>query len=240
VLEEYDEDFENSNVLDKWHGKYSSQPDTATLVTGPECYGGTGSCMKFNGCIGSGDAISLASFTCTQANPCHVHFRYKGPVVQGFTASSVYVDSQGKPRWWTYATASSSWPAARRDYNENHVELNPTTTNWTLVEYTFPKPGMTIHAHRNGRSNGDPLGEMKFMVEASSVYDTHNGRVSRFGKMLPCTEGYVDDIVVKGKFRESFEGIVCCRALPGTSLGMPRDGAGLLPVRCGRGVLACG
>ena len=129
------DDFEGDNGVVElaWRGKSDSRdaaPESATVATGAECYGGKGNCLKFARCTTSGDAFSLGSFDCSSAYPCFVRYRYKGPVVQGLSTGFL-----GDTTW------PAIWPSYQGGGNHVTVAVDPKVENWTLVEYTFPKAG---------------------------------------------------------------------------------------------------
>ena len=155
-----------------WRGKTGSVPETAMVVSGSQCHGGSGSCMQFRGCSYAGDAFSVASVECTLKEPCDVSYWYKGSVVQGFSAAF---------------PGHHTWTAVRKGYPGNIVEVD-TTTSWTKVQYVFPQKAAHAESYIHGINEVNPsaIAKVHFMIEAP--YGTDAKEPSN------CSTGFVDDI----------------------------------------------
>lgn len=150
------EDFEVGN-LNRWRGKdEAAQPETATLESGPQCHGGSGSCLRFNGCIGGGDAFSLDTFSCTISAPCRVSFWYKAVGGSGTWLGF----SSGFPgrHTWT-STSESSYPGTIMQTSKEDEE-------WRQHTYEFPSSDRVEHEHQG---EDLPVGTNRIMLESANT-----------------------------------------------------------------------
>jgi len=86
---------------------WTSAEDSAHY-TGTECYGGSGSCWRFQTCHSAGDLFAVAPLPSEcKVSGCTLTYKYKGNVIVGLDGDGV---KQGAHDWHVYPiTSSTTW-----------------------------------------------------------------------------------------------------------------------------------
>lgn len=140
-----------------WRGKHAVPivAKNATLVAGPECPGGEGTCVKLGGCTFQGALFSTSAVLCTLAEPCIVSFQHRGGIWQGFSDGF-----PGRHLW----TASPVPEGA----GGHIVDTAMSDWAWARTEYQFPVQPNFVWDNDKHAALGQKIGPVHFMAEVYS------------------------------------------------------------------------